>query len=263
MISIVETTPGANQGVVNCEALTTGPTQANAGTLTVIVNPVAGLDSVINVTDASVGQDVETDNELRLRRSQTLQVSGASTPEAIRSRLLDLPGVVDAFVFENQTYIVDPSGRPPKSFESVVSGATDQEIIDLLWLVKPAGMLPYGDISGIATDSQGQPQDISFSRPTDVDIWLEVDLTVDPATFPANGIVTAEALLVARGNDFGIGNDVVVTPALICALDSIPGVLDIVVRIGTAASPTLDDNINIDPNEVSVFDTARTTVISL
>lgn len=258
-ITIAVVTEGQNQAVIDCVATVTGPTTAPAGTLTVIVNPVAGLDSVINVTDADVGRDVETDNELRQRRAETLQVAGAGTPEAIRSRLLNLDGVIDAFVFENQTFIEDANGRPPKSFEPVVSGGDEQEIIDLLWQIKPAGISTFGQISGTTTDSQGQSQDISFSRPTDVEIFVEIDLTVDPNTFPANGLATAEQLIVDRGNEFGIGNDVIVVPTLLCALDAIPGILDVALRVGTSASPTTDDNIAIAPNEVAVFDTGRTT----
>lgn len=261
--TIAETVMGVNQGEVNCQALTTGPTQAEAGTLTVIVNPVGGLDSVINMVDAVIGRDVETDNALRSRRATTLQSAGAGTPEAIRSRLLNLAGVIDAFVFENQTFVVDPDGRPAKSFEAVVSGGVEQEIIDLLWLVKPAGIATFGSVSGTTTDSQGQTQDINFSRPTDKDVYLEVDLTVDPELFPSNGLDTAESLLVTRGNEFGIGTDVVVTPSLICALDSIPGILGIVVRIGFTASPTLSANLPIAPEEVAVFDSSRTTVVTV
>ena len=263
VIQAAQSQNGVNQGVVDLQATENGATLAPAGTLTVIVNPVSGLDRGINVIDATAGRLVETDNELRARRATTLQVAGAGTPEAIRSRLLDLTGVTNAFVFENQTLVTDPDGRPAKSFEAVVQGGDDQEVIDLLWLIKPAGIQTFGSVSGTATDSQGQPQPIAFSRPTDVDIYLEVDLTVDPNEFPANGLAAAETALVNQGNSFGIGNDVIVTPKLICALDDIPGILGVTVRIGTNPSPTLGNNIAIDVDEVAIFDSARTTVIQL
>ena len=262
-ITANQTQVGINQATVNAIALEVGPTQAPAGTLSVIVNPVGGLDRVLNVTDANLGRVVETDNELRARREETLQVAGSGTPEAIVSRLRDLVGVEDAFVFENQTEIFDMDGRPPHSFEVVVNGGETQEIIQLLWEIKPAGIRTVGSINGTAIDSSGQPQSINFSRPTNVDIFLEVDLTIDPQNFPANGLAAAESALVTQGNAFGIGGDVVVIPTLICALNSIPGIVDIDVRIGTAASPTLDQNIPIAVNEVPVFDTSRTTVVAI
>lgn len=262
-ITAAQTQLGINQATVDLEATVDGPTQGQAGTINVIVNPVSGLDRGLNVQDAIIGRDVETDNEARARRAQTLQAAGAGTPEAIEARLRDLTGVTDAFVFENQTLIADTDGRPPKSFEAVVNGGLEQDIIDLLWLVKPAGIATFGQITGTATDSQGQPQTISFSRPTQLDIFVEVDLTVDPNTFPSNGLASARDAIVDRGNQFGIGGDVIVIPTLICALDNIPGILDIDIRIGTSPSPTSDANIPVAVNEVPVFDSSRTTVVAI
>lgn len=267
-ITITETTPGVNQGVANLTQTTAsfddvGPGVAPAGTLTEIVTPVGGLNRGINVSDADVGREIETDNELRARRATTLQVAGAGTVEAIRSRLLDLEGVTTALVFENDTNATDGEGRPAKSFEAVVQGGDDQAVADLLWEVKPAGIETFGSITLAVEDSLGNNQDVSFSRPTEVPIYIEVDLTTN-LNFPANGIATAQAALVERGSEaFGIGDNVIVYPKLICALDSIAGITDIAIRVGTASSPTLDDNISIDPDEIATFDSARTQVVVL
>lgn len=259
-VTITETTPGENQAETLLTAIATGPTIAPAGSLSVIDNPVAGLASVINVLDAVVGRNAEADNEFRLRRSQTLQVAGAGTIPAIRSRLLNLLGVTDAIIFENDSQIVDSDGRPPKSYEAIVGGGEQQAILDLLWETKPAGIKTVGSISGPVVDSQGQSQTLSFSRPTEVEIYLEIDLTVN-SDFPANGIAAAQNALVARGNTFGIGKDVIVIPKLICALDMIVGIEGVVIRIGTSPGPVNSSNISIDANEISRFDTSRTQVV--
>ena len=65
-------------------------------------------------------------------------------------------------------------------------------------------------ITEIVTDSQGFAQTIKFSRPTTVDIYVEVDLTVDSNLYPANGDDQVEAAIVAYGDALGIGTDVVV-----------------------------------------------------
>lgn len=262
VITVTELTAGVNQAVVDCTALEFGPTQAPAGTLTVIDTPVSGLSSILNVTDASVGRNVETDAELRLRRARTLQVAGKATPDAIRSAMLALEGVQDAIVFENDTLLVDGDGRPPKSYEVVVNGGDDQEIFDTVWDTKPAGIATVGSEVGTVVDSQGQPQTVRFSRPTEVEIYVELDLTVD-TSFPVNGLAAAQQAIVTRGNAFGIGANVIVSPKLICALDPIPGILSVVIRIGTAPSPTLSNNILIAANEIPVFDTSRVAVAVL
>lgn len=257
--TIVETTAGVPQGQVDCEAESTGPVTAVTQTLSVIETPIAGLNSTRNPEDAILGRNTETDLELRSRRSRTLQVAGAGTVEAIRSRLLNLAGVTDVIVFENDSLVTDERGLPAKSFETVIKGGDAQEIVDLLWSIKPAGIQTYGNLNGTIVDSQGVSRVIYYSRPTLVPIYLEVDLTVN-SDFPVTGAAAAETALVEQGNLFGIGNDVIVIPKLIYALNGINGIEDVVIRIGTAPSPTLDNNIQIASNEIASFDSTRTTV---
>lgn len=257
--TVAETVAGVPQGTVDMTAESTGPIQASAYTLTVIETPVAGLASTRNVIDAEIGSNQETDLELRTRRAETLQVAGAATPEAIRSRVLSLDGVTDVIVFENDTLVTDLDGRPAKSFETVVNGGEDQEIVDRIFLVKPAGIQTFGNQTGSALDSQGVAHTINWSRPTDVDIYLEVDIRVD-LTAPLNATALAEQAMVDYGNELGIGTDVIVYPRLVCALEQFEWITDVDIRIGVAPGPTLDDNIVIAANEIPSFDTTRTTV---
>jgi hypothetical protein len=145
----------------------------------------------------------------------------------------------------------------------VVQGGLDQDIWDKIWEVKAAGIFAYGSQIGTVIDSQGQSQTVAFSRPTSVPIYIDLTLTIDPVTFPANGVAAAQQALVTSGNALGIGADVVVSPYLICSLGAIPGILGVVLKIGTAPAPTLSNNIPIAPNEVSSFDTSRISVTTI
>jgi len=79
------------------------------GSLTEIVTPVAGWTSITNFKAGVTGRNQETDEELRLRRAQSLRVLGAATVEAIRARLLqEVPGVSSVTIFENVTLTQDP-----------------------------------------------------------------------------------------------------------------------------------------------------------
>ena len=276
-ITITETTPGVFQATVDCEAEVTGVVVANAETLTVIETPVSGLDSTFNPEDEVTGRDIESDAEFRIRRENRLQISLAGPLEAIRERILELNEVEgsiqleDVTIFENIDLATDSRNIPGKAFESIVyqaGGVTDrdQEIAQAIFESKPAGILPHGDVSKTVTDSQGFDHTIQFSRPTEIDIWLELDLTVD-ALYPADGDTQVEDAMTDWGNGLGAGIDVVVYPSLVAQLDAIPGITDVVVRIGTAVSPTLDDNIIIDNGsvadvEISRWDTSRITVSS-
>lgn len=275
-ITMTETTPGVYQGSTTMTATVTGPVIANAETLTVIDNPIAGLTSVINPEDAAVGREIETDAEFRIRTENRLQISLAGPLEAIVAAVLELNEVQgsvqldDVRGFENTTFTTDVRGVPGKAFEIFAfqaGGVTtrDQEIIDAIGASKPAGIEAHGDVSGTYTDSQGFGHMVKFSRPTEVDIWLELDLSVT-SEYPADGDTQVENIVVAWGDGLGTGRDVIVfgSNSLIAQLNSIPGIEDVAIRIGTAVSPTLDNNIVIDDGitpgvdvEKSSWDTSR------
>lgn len=279
-ITVTETTPGIYQGQVNCTALATGPTEVAEKALSVIDTPVAGLDSVFNPDIAVIGRDIETDSEYRIRQNNTLQISDAGPLEAIRTAILDLNDdttkttIQSVLVFENISNL-DPDARgiPRNAIEAFVyltGGLTDrdQEIAQAIFDSKAGGIEPHGDISKTVTDSQNFDHTIKFSRPTVVDIYLILDLTIT-SDYPSDGDTQAKNIMETWGNGLGVGQDVIVYPSLVAQLDAIPGITDIVVKIGTAPAPTLDDNIVIDDGEtpgvtveLSVWDIANITVNS-
>jgi uncharacterized phage protein gp47/JayE len=243
-------------------AETAGVVQAPANSLTVIETPVSGWNSIYNPLDAILGTDVETDAELRVRRAQTVEKAGAGTTEAIRADLIALDGVVAVLVFENRTMVTDVDGRPAKSFEVVIQGGDNTEIAQTIFDDKPAGIETYGNTTVNITDSQGFIVPINFSRPNAVQIWLELDLTVTDQ-YPLDGDAQVKAAILAYANTLGLGADVIVYPHLIASLNNIPGIVDVVTRIGTTNTPTLDDNIIIGLDEIADFDTSRITVTIL
>jgi uncharacterized phage protein gp47/JayE len=256
--NLVETTKGVSSGQVTLEAEEIGANVAPARALTVIENPISGLDAVLNPSDALIGSDIEDDASLKQRRENSLQRAGAGTLGSILSTLADLDGVNAVVGFENITFI-EVDGRPPKSFEMVVQGGDVNEIAETIFAIKPAGIETFGSVTQQITDSQGFFQDVKFSRPTGIQIFVEIDLSVD-ANYPANGDDQVQAAIVAFGNGLGIGADVIVFPKLICSIDSIPGITDVEIRVGTSAGPTLSDNIDIDAAEISEWDTSRVLV---
>ena len=274
-ITIVETTLGVFQAQVNCIADETGAKVVNPETLTIIDNPVAGLDSVFNPDAAIVGRDIETDSEYRLRRQTRVVTSQAGTTEAIRNAILklneelELIPIQTALVFENVTLAVDFRGLPGKSFEAFVyqEGGTitrDNEIAQAIFDSKPGGIESHGDLPFIIKDSQGFDQTVKFSRPDGVDIYVIFDLSID-ATYPADGDDQVKSVIADWGNGLGVGQDVIVFPTLVAQLDAIPGITDVIVKIGTAPAPTLDDNIVIDDGtggdvEISLWDPNNITV---
>lgn len=246
---------------VAVRAISTGVVPALAGTLTVIVSSVSGLDAVTNLEDVTTGSDEETDVEFRARRIAALQGLGNSALDAIRGDLLNVTNVTFAKVFENNTDAT-VSGRPPHSIECVVLGGTDAAVAQAILDSKGAGIATYGSSSASATDGQGTSHTVYFSRPAEIDIYLDITLTVN-ADYPSDGDAQVETAVLAWAEDnLSIGDDVVVFPYLLGAFDGIDGITDVTIDIGTSASPSGDANIAIAETEIAVFDSGRTTVSS-
>ncbi len=247
------------------DAEQTGPIPATAGAVNIdhgsgtIETAVTGWDGARNLLDATPGNNLETDAQFRLRREELIRVSGAATIEAIRATVRDVSGVIQAFIFENVTLLVDVFGLPGKSFEVVVEGGLDADIASAIFLSKPAGIETFGTTTVAVIDSQGTSHDIEFSRPDDIEIFIELTVLTD-ASFPTGGADLVKQAIVDEGDLIDIGEDVIALKFKCVPLE-VQGVVDVTAfAIGTAASPTLEDNIVIAIREIARFDTSRIIV---
>jgi uncharacterized phage protein gp47/JayE len=245
-------------------ALNAGAVLVLAETLTTIVTPVAGWDSVTNLAEGIQGRDIETDAELRLRIEAARL--GAGTVEAIKSRIQDeVDGVTRAIVIENRTDdVVD--GQPAHSIHVIVQGGADQDIADKIWEVKPAGIETYGSETETVVDSEGNNQTIYFSRPTLKYGWVKVRyVKTSEETFPAGGEDAIKQALVDFGDTFEIGQDMYLQRWYGPMFEATPGIAS--ATITHDATPTsggpptyvsTDEPIAVD--ELAVFDLARMDV---
>lgn len=85
-----------------------GPIPCPVGALTNIITPIAGWQSITNEFAGVTGLTIETDAQLRIRRLNSLSASGFATVEAIRSKLLQVAGVIAALVYENTSLTQQP-----------------------------------------------------------------------------------------------------------------------------------------------------------
>jgi len=263
-----EVTISAGTADVLAKCIDTGPIEASAGTLTVIDTPLSGNLSVTNALDADLGTNQETDVELRVRRENSVAKAASAVIDSIAAEVGNIDGVTSVNVLENDTNAVDSNGLPAHSFNVIVSGGLDADVAQGIFVKKPIGIEAFGTTTVQVLDDQDNPHDIGFSRPTLIPIYIIVDLTID-SNYPANGddlikqaiIDYAEGNLV-QGREFRVGDDVIqsrlFTPVNLAAsghdIDSI--------LIGTSPSPTLENNITIDIDEISSFDIANITVNS-
>jgi uncharacterized phage protein gp47/JayE len=244
-------------------AVDTGALSANAGTITYILTPVAGLDSIYNFIDAITGNDIETDTDLRIRRADNIRTVGACTIESMRARILqDVNNVKQCLVYENDKDIVDLEGRPPHSVEVLVDGGIDQDIANEIWQIKGGGIQTYGNQSYTITDSMGIQRLIYFSRPTPQYIWLQLTLDINDS-FPISGTETISNNLVNFAeNEFNIGDEILIQ-ALYGSIYSVSGITNSIILIGvsndilTPPVTWVNTNIVLDEREVSDWDISR------
>jgi uncharacterized phage protein gp47/JayE len=247
---------------LEAEALETGAVLAPAGTLTVMVSAIAGVTSVTNALDAELGTDIETDAAFRLRRSQLLRQSGSGTVAAIRADVRAVEDVDEVYVYNNPTSSTSVDGLPPHSFEVVVRGGADADIRQAIFDSQPAGIESYGTTSGTVTDEQGDSQTVKFTRPTDVDMWVDVEVVIDSANFPTDGDDQIKQAIVDywESSDQRIGKDVVVN-AFYGSIYAIPGVSQVtVLEIDDINPPVNTTTTAITSRQIAVFDTSRITV---
>lgn len=242
------------------ECTETGPTVATSGSIITIETPVSGWTSVRNLLDAELGRDIESDQDLRIKREEELARSGSSPVDALRSDLLDVDGVTTVTLFVNNSDVTNADGVPGHSVEALVQGGEDQDIFDQLLTSVAAGIGTYGSVTGTSADAVGTLYDMAFSRPTTLDIYVDVVLVKDPSVYPLDGDDLVKAAIVDYGDAQLAGKDVVAS-RLLASVFSVPGILDVTtVEIGTAPSPSSSATIAVNLRQLAVYDTSRITV---
>jgi uncharacterized phage protein gp47/JayE len=243
---------------VEAEAETAGAIAAPAGTITTIATPTGGWLAVTNALDAEQGTEDEEDPALRLRREEELARVGSSPLDAIRAELLDVADVTYVRLYENVTDTTDGEGLPPHSVEAVVLGGTDDDVALALWQAKAGGIRTHGTTTESITDTLGESRTVKFTRPADVEIYLEVTVVLGAGYA---GDPALKAAVVAAGlARYAPGDDVKASHFYAAAL-AVTGVTDVAVLVGITAPGALL-SVTVDPRELARFDTSRVTVVS-
>lgn len=260
------TAPADGTYQVRFQCTETGPKFAPAGTMTVIVTPITGWNSVTNATDTVKGQDVETASKLRLRREDELFAAGSSPLDAIKAELLALAGMVSVKVFENVDLITDANGLPGKSIECLCfdgpsPAVADEDIAQTIWDAKAGGIQTYGLSSADATDDDGEVHTMFFSRPVAKPVYFTVDIVVNPDTFPTTGDADIEAALVTFGTDNQTVGLEVALSLYYASVTGIAGVKKIsAFKAGFSASPVGTADLSVATRELATFDTSRIVI---
>jgi len=200
----------------------------------------------------------ETYEEFRVRYKVSVAAKGKNNADSLFGQLLELEDVTDAKVVENKTGITE-NGIPPHQFLTVVEGGTNTEIADIIWKNTPQGIDSFGAITEQITDQQGDLQNVNFSRPLDIPIYFEINITAD-TSFPVDGDTQIKDAIVAYGDSNFTINKEVILSRFYTPINTVTGVVDIEIFMGLSANPITTANIPIGVTETSLFEVANIVV---
>ena len=229
-----------------------GPYPQEALAIDTISVPIPGWDSVSNPVAATTGRLTETDEELRERFRNSKFVQSQNILEAIIDALTNVSGVADVAVYENDTDTVDANGVPAHSFLPIVLGGLPSDIAEAIWENKPTGIPSVGDTTVQIADSQGVLHNISFKQPTQVPVYITMEIS-DLGSMPGDADAQIKQKLVDYGDANLLISDDVIYSRLYTPINSVGGFAVNSLKIGTAPSPTGTANIPIAFDAVAVI----------
>lgn len=246
-------------------ATVTGPKQIVAFAIVDVDDAIVGVNGVTNLLDFSIGELIQTDEQLRVSREAQITAPGTSTKDAIGAALLAVDeDIIQVTTFVNNTDSVNADGMPPHSVEALVRGGENQEIFDTLQANVAAGIVTTGNTAGSSTDSEGTAHVMKFSRPTQKAIYVKVTLIKDPDVYPLDGDDQVKAAIVAFGDLKDTGVDSVSSALIGAVFRAVDGILDITeMFISLVPGPTVPTTIPIALRELAVYDTTRVAVTAV
>lgn len=242
-----------------------GGTQSNipSGNINQIINPLAGLSSTVNLTDAEGGRNVETDAELRTRYFLSFAAAGASTIDALIAALLRTTGVRGANIEEVKNLDDDVIG-----FRAIVLGGLANDVAQTILNYKAWGVKTFGTQTGTAVASNGQSYTMNFDYATEVDLYANITITKYGA-FPVNGsnLIKDRIAEYIGGTDthgnvysgLAMGQDIIYA-RLIDVIFNVAGVADVVLDISKDNISFAKTNIVVDFDEVAQTDPAKLVI---
>lgn len=202
----VVTIPDAGTIDVTVTATAEGAVAAAPGSLTRILSPTLGWQSVTNADAAEPGNPIEDDADLRRRQAQSVANPSQTVLGGIKGSVAGLSGVGRVEVYENDTDAPDGNGIAAHTIAVVVAGGDATDIATTIALHKTPGGGTAGTVTELVIDSKGVPSTIRFYPLTNVALTLTINL------HPLAGYVSTtgdaiKAAIAAFLNGLDIGED--------------------------------------------------------
>lgn len=252
--------PPAGTVVVTAKSEALGAVPALVGTVTDILTPTAGWQSVTNASAASLGQPVEADATLRTRQVISPALNAYTVMDGLIASLLAIEGVVYVRAYENDTGTTDSNGLPAHSVGIVLQGGDADTIANTIYLKKGLGVATYGSTSINVPDVSGALRAIKFSVPVQVPIKVAVAITVGSNYTTAIGERVKQSI-ADYINGLPIGDDLVIVRMYVPAM--LNGAADEGTYKLTALTAALSPGGTLATTDITInFDAKATCTVS-
>lgn len=251
-------------GFYSCQQ--TGAIYVGANMVVDIVNNISGVDSIVNYVQGVTGENVETDDELRLAL-QVRQKQASGNEVAIANALQEIKNVSYVRVYSNRTNEAVGT-RPAHSFEAVIMGGQEETIARTIFDMAPAGIQAFGTTEIDVTDSEGNVWTIGFSRPVSRYVWAKIEYTLNDEEEQGDDIEEGikEALVQWGLDNCEIGIDVIYQK-LFTPIYSVSGLASVVLKVASTLTTTppadseyVEANIMVGSTEIALFGLDRISV---
>lgn len=254
-------------GFVQAEltAVDVGPTAALSTQVFTPAQVVTGVNSFVATEDANLGEDDESDPDLRARILRTTGTEAGTEP-AINAAMLAVPGAtLETRVYVNRTLFVDPvTGLPPKSVEAVMVGGSEEDIVRGLWSSASISAIYSGNVTVAANTYSGVPIEVKYSRVTEIDLEVEATLVATNAEVDLPAGYAADVEQAVGGVTLGVGRDAAPARYYAAVMTALPegswDEIDFEFRLLGSGDP-LTATYPIGIRERAVVDPADVTVV--
>lgn len=202
------TIPSTGSVQVDFQCQTTGPVACPVGALTRIYIQVTGWDTITNTTAGTEGVDVESRADFEYRRKLSVAANAVNSVQAVYAAVLDVDGVLDAYVIDNPKGTVVNTGSTsyPVAAHSIYvacSGGAAADIATAIWSKKSNGCDYNGNTSYVVQDANYDVPRPSYTvtwvTPTAVPIYFSIQVVNNP-NMPSNIIPLIQAAMIDAFN---------------------------------------------------------------
>lgn len=219
-----------------------------------------GWYSVSNESSAYVGRSAETVTEVRQRYASAVYKNSVGMKESIQAALLELQDVESVTIYENRTdETVD--GLKPHSFQAIVFGGDDEEIAQTLLSVAPLGIDTNGEIKVEITDTEGSVENIYFSRPKEVPIYVKCIIKeYNEEVLPGDAIDRIKDIIVTQIGKLSMGKDVIYQRLIGPIYTGVDGISYVELSVSQDGETYEQENIAIARDEIATVQADNITV---